>query len=72
MAEPGKLATLDGWQLKLLTYSTLSQKRALNNWLRINLTAPWKRFTRVQQREAQLKVVDKNGEEIGATILHSR
>ena len=45
---------------------------ALNNWLRKRPDAQWKRFIRGQQREGQLKRVDKDGEEIGATILHSR
>ena len=29
-------------------------------------TANWESFTRAQQREAQLKVLDEDGEEIGA------
>ena len=46
---------------------------ALNKWLRKSPAEPWKSFARAQQREAQLKVVEKDREEIGTTtILHSR
>ena len=48
------------------------QKRisTLNNWLRKSPAAPWKSLVQTQQSEAQLNVVVKDGEEIGATILY--
>ena len=45
---------------------------AINNWLRKSSAAPWKSLTQTQQSEAQLNVVVKDGEEIGATILYSQ
>ena len=44
----------------------------INNWLRKSPAAPRKSFTQTQQSEAQLNVVVKDGEEIGATILYSQ
>ena len=45
---------------------------AINNWLRKSPAAPCKSFTQTQQSEAQLNVVVKDGEKIGATILYSQ
>ena len=42
---------------------------ALNNWIRKSQAAPWKSLTRIQHTEAQLKVVVKDGVEIGATAF---
>ena len=43
---------------------------AINNWLPKSPAAPWKSLTQTQLSEAQLNVVVKDGEEIGATILY--
>ena len=48
------------------------QGELANNWVWKSPAAPWKSLTQTQQSEAQLNVVVKDGEEIGATILYSQ
>ena len=52
--------------------STASSSKQINNWLQKSAAAPFKSLTQTQRSEAELNVVVKDGEGIGATILYSQ
>ena len=57
---------------QLVGFLVIYNTGAINNWLQQSPAAPWKNLRQTQHSEAQLKVVVKDGEEIGATILYSQ